>query len=117
MGGNAAEVADFDMRVEKAALDDAAVADISEITGLSGTFDSLASREIVSLPSASSSGVVPNLAMNWHVVVRQGRLSFINKKEVNIMHKLTKRCFRSISVINMLELLWNIHFKKRFIPF
>ena len=78
MGGNAAEVADFDMRVEKAALDDAddaAVADLSEITGLSGTFDSLASREIVSLPSASSSGVVPNLAMNWHIV-RQGRLSF-----------------------------------------
>ena len=68
---------DFDMRV----LDDAAVADMSEITGLSGTLDSLASREIVSLPSASSSGVVPNLAVNWHVV-RRGSLNFhqSNKK-------------------------------------
>ena len=71
IGGNAAAfLADI---AGKVALDEEMVPsdDITDLLGIdflldsnfSGVFDSATSREMISLPSASFSGVVPNLAM------------------------------------------------------
>ena len=65
MGGNAAAVFDFDKPAGGEGLADRAAASLGAsflAGGISGAFDSASSREMISLPSASFSGVVPNLA-------------------------------------------------------